>query len=402
MLLFALVIVFLVNNRPPNIIVPTHKLPKDNGYDYFVRATKMIRGVGPMSSANKPPASWTVPELERFAHDNAPALSVLREGLGKQYLYPPVRSYNAIFPELATFRELARTMVGEAMYCDAIGDCGRSADTHLDCIEFGATLPRGGVLITALVGVAIEMIGAHDFGAVLPKLSRQEFAHVAMRLERIQARRVPFADIMQEEGYLCAAGWAEAMRSRDYLASTANPVNWFRYNNMFGIGPASSPGEVFDNARVAFANKTAFVRSLQDYYQAVAVEQRHRPYDGKSSVPAPQGALAQMWVLNVPHMRGALEKSAAIVALIQAEVALRRYRFGHGRYPDTLSALVPAYLKEEPIDPFGLGKPLRYKPLGEGRTFLLYSLGLNLKDDGGAPGSSSDGFQTGDIVAGKW
>jgi hypothetical protein len=40
--------------------------------------------------------------------------------------------------------------------------------------------------------------------------------------------------------------------------------------------------------------------------------------------------------------------------------------------------------------------------LNGGRSFLLYSLGCDLKDDHGSPGSFSNGYQTGDIVAGQW
>ena len=107
-LLFALVIVFVVNNRPPNISIPTHKMPKDNGYDYFVRAGKMLGMQGPSSSATRQPNSWTVPELRQYVHSNAPALAVVREGLKRKCVLPAQRSTNAATSSYCGVRQRPR------------------------------------------------------------------------------------------------------------------------------------------------------------------------------------------------------------------------------------------------------------------------------------------------------
>ncbi|MBA4148172.1 MAG: hypothetical protein H0X66_08650 [Verrucomicrobia bacterium] len=64
-------------------------------------------------------------------------------------------------------------------------------------------------------------------------------------------------------------------------------------------------------------------------------------------------------------------------------IALKRYRLKHGRYPQGLENLVPDYLSELPRDYFD-GQTLRYKLQPDG-NFLLYSVGEDLKDDGGEP-----------------
>ena len=61
-------------------------------------------------------------------------------------------------------------------------------------------------------------------------------------------------------------------------------------------------------------------------------------------------------------------------------VALLRYKAEYGQFPDSLDELVPEYLKAVPLDPFGPG-PLTYKRQGD--DFILYSWGLNFKDDDG-------------------
>jgi len=65
----------------------------------------------------------------------------------------------------------------------------------------------------------------------------------------------------------------------------------------------------------------------------------------------------------------------------------------HEQYPETLSQLVPEFLDKLPTDPSS-GKPLVYRRDGCG--FIVYSVGPNMKDDGGKePAKDAD---TEDIV----
>ena len=68
-------------------------------------------------------------------------------------------------------------------------------------------------------------------------------------------------------------------------------------------------------------------------------------------------------------------------------LALRAYQLTHGNLPSDLNALVPEFLDAVPVDDFD-GQPLRYSPDRK----IVYSVGQNLKDDGGndsRPGPSN-------------
>ncbi|MEX2212730.1 MAG: hypothetical protein WD768_01295 [Phycisphaeraceae bacterium] len=67
--------------------------------------------------------------------------------------------------------------------------------------------------------------------------------------------------------------------------------------------------------------------------------------------------------------------------LARLTLALTAYRAQHGSYPAALAELSPDYLARIPHDRF-TEKPLRYTPEKDG--FLLYSLGTNMQDEGGA------------------
>ena len=70
----------------------------------------------------------------------------------------------------------------------------------------------------------------------------------------------------------------------------------------------------------------------------------------------------------------------ARLLLADAGVSIARYRQEHGHYPKTFAELIPDYLSKVPTDPFN-GEPIHMKHSSNG--LILYSVGHNLKDDGG-------------------
>lgn len=68
--------------------------------------------------------------------------------------------------------------------------------------------------------------------------------------------------------------------------------------------------------------------------------------------------------------------------LLACELAIHLYSLEQGRPPEKLEELVPEYLPAVPLDPF-TDSPLIYRRGGDG--YLLYSVGPDGADDGGAP-----------------
>jgi len=378
----VLAAVFLINNRPPSITVPVQKMPKDNGWDDFVKAAEMIENVQHTvpDSPGTTVESLYVRRYELSKRDFAPALNVLRRGFKKPYLHPNDRFVSGTaFSPYSAFRETARVLLGEANYFEQIEQPGGAANSRLDCIEFGVTLPRGGSMITALVGYAIEAMGTDRFARLLPKLNPAELAHVAGRLESISKKRPPYSETVLNQGLTHTKESLQIFRAPGHLKRMLNPYIWYDPDTWDRM---TIPRELWDKARFSLANKTALIRENEAYHKEAAAEQQG-PYTGDSKVPVPDNALSPV---DVVAGRLKYAKGEAVLALIQTEVALRRYHFAHNRYPDKLAQLVPAYVKSVPVDPFGRGKPLKYKPLDGGKDFLLYSRGPNLRDDGGVPG----------------
>lgn len=65
----------------------------------------------------------------------------------------------------------------------------------------------------------------------------------------------------------------------------------------------------------------------------------------------------------------------------QTALVVERYRLAEGHLPQSLDNLVPAYMEAVPTDPFD-GRSLKYRTLETG--FVVYSIGYDLTDEGGA------------------
>ncbi len=74
-------------------------------------------------------------------------------------------------------------------------------------------------------------------------------------------------------------------------------------------------------------------------------------------------------------------KSLTLHQMVITAIALKRYDLRHGQPPANLAALAPEFLSTVPTDLMD-GQPLRYQRNANG-SFVLYSVGENLRDDGG-------------------
>jgi hypothetical protein len=79
---------------------------------------------------------------------------------------------------------------------------------------------------------------------------------------------------------------------------------------------------------------------------------------------------------------GARDKATAELGLMRSGLGLAAYRAQFGAYPKSLNELRASLKWDVPRDPFS-GKDFVYRREGAGH--LLYSIGPDLKDDGGAP-----------------
>lgn len=112
------------------------------------------------------------------------------------------------------------------------------------------------------------------------------------------------------------------------------------------------------------------------------VDVRDQPPD-PSKGPRDFSGVNEEWSVRRRYKGTALSVATALalVRTSDAALAIERYRRANGgAIPDSLSQLVPALLPSVPIDPFS-GREIVYRRTPDG--CVVYSLGVNQKDDGG-------------------
>jgi hypothetical protein len=161
-----------------------------------------------------------------------------------------------------------------------------------------------------------------------------------------------------------------------------------------------------------YQNELSIARTYQRFFVPVAdaANQRMFPSRAVANDTALQDALGggfrpyKLFArMLLPALVGAETKFAfgqtrvnqAIVAC-----ALERYRLAEGRFPESLEPLSPRFLATMPHDVI-TGAPFMYRRAPDGQ-FILYSVGWNEKDDGGAivlPGGKD---HKRDLTEGDW
>jgi len=81
---------------------------------------------------------------------------------------------------------------------------------------------------------------------------------------------------------------------------------------------------------------------------------------------------------------------------IRMACATERFRLKHQRLPGKLDELIPDIVSGIPNDPAD-GKPLRYRPSEDG-SYILWSIGIDRKDDGGLDDAKKDPIEKPDWI----
>jgi len=308
---------------------------------------------------------------------------------------------NAVLPHLAPVRSFGRALETRALARLAAGNVDGAADDLVDIFRLARTLESEPLLITTLIEVAVfgagiqplwDGLARHQWQERHLAAFREELNHLDFVAAMVRSLRFERASSIQtmELWRNQPQQIADAMASSESLANAVPvrmPGGWVRLSQvqiarMFQdfLVP------VFDTNRGVV--DVALGQRLSD--EALKALQGVSPYR----------TLARMLF---PALGAAIQRGAsAQTTLIQARlaVALERARLTQGAYPQKLEALVPLQLTTLPGDPVN-GEPLQYRRTAPDR-FVLYSIGLNLRDDGGAVAVTKKGVAAPREAEGDW
>ena len=149
------------------------------------------------------------------------------------------------------------------------------------------------------------------------------------------------------------------------------------------------------------ADELFYLTSMQDSIAALRLVKAQRPWPEAKAALLKAGARVGtlsgspaklryfMSLMSLPNFMKAGERAIEVETerqMMLAVIALKRFQLRHGQLPPALEALVPELLPAVPYD-YMSAKPLCYR-LKPDASYVLYSVGLDGKDDGGDPSSS--------------
>ena len=371
----------------PILHIPSPHLPSPNAYDFYAKAAKaheaLLRatpGAASVDPVTDPRFSQSLSRVqlaqryptaakeEAWIKKNATVLRLLRQGFKYRYLQPPDRGPGLTAPFYDQYRKLARLVIIESHIKSERGDWSGASRSVLDVLRLGHDAPRGGPYIAALVGYAIDAIGCRELRSILPHLDASAACTAASQIAKPGAHSFTVAETLQEEKWRWQIAVQDIMRDANWRTAVSQKFD-----------PTASI-DIRTRARMEIRSKRRMMDSYTQYMDAIIAETK-RPYKLRRDVPVPDDPLNDIIASGMERLLFSSARDETQTTLLEVQLALRAFKLERGVFPAKLAELAPTYLKKVPRDTFGSGEPLYYRKAG--KSYLLYSIGPDGKDDGG-------------------
>ncbi|HYV38722.1 MAG TPA: hypothetical protein VE988_23760 [Gemmataceae bacterium] len=396
-------------------------LPKDGAY--FVSLMQHLKSKGKIGKDFKENElfdlslrlcvePWTAekyPHVAAWLKDCDKPLSLVAEAVKRPRYYSPLvpeKSKDNVPGIIAPPRHgaqycklMARALLARAML--HLGE-GRNDEAWLDlitCLRLGRLVAQGGDLIHHNAGRSTIDGSAAKAVEVFLDRTKDTSKQAMTRLNDLQKLPPlpPLADSIDLNRFqfidsvlFVARSGADSLGQLDGKP-VSNPV-WESINWDL---PLRNGNKIFDRMILALRTKDRQTRNkLLSEYNADMRKLSKSVFDHKDFVKAWAAAGANPEALGkvtgdklVSLMQPAIvdlqqwnDRWEQVHLNLQVAFALAACRADTGKYPGQLDKLSPKYLAKIPEDLF-TGTPLVYRPTGDG--YLLYSFGINEKDDQG-------------------
>jgi hypothetical protein len=312
----------------------------------------------------------------------------------------------ALLPSVQKCRELATALTARALLRTAEGDFDGAWQDLLACHRLGRLVGRGGTLIEALVGIAIDLVAGTADLAFLERanLTAKQIRDCMRDLRELPplpaiadkidlGERFMFLDTVQlvrrgGVGMLEALSGGPAPRRPDtreqlvldgidWSPALRNGNRWYdRLVTALRVKDRAGRGKQLDDIE-------ADLKALKKNAAAPAnlIKALLAGGDPDKAVGKELGdILIGLLMPAARKVQNAADRAEQVQRNLHIAFALAAYRSDHRCYPAKLEELAPGYLPAVPDDLFW-GNALRYYTSNKG--YLFYSVGVNGRDEGG-------------------
>ncbi len=346
---------------------------------------------------------------------NEKALALLVEASRRPRRFDPwvdeTRGTSSVDPfavlgaSLGASRAAGRSLASRAMLRLGEGKLEEAWEDLLACHRLARLAGQNSTLVEALVAEALDSMACVGDRALLEhaRLSGSQIAKMRQDLDRLPplpkiGEKIDFAErylFLDDITTMARDGLESLKRHFDLVANDTDKglldeaakvtINWNRSLRL-GNFWYDRVAEAYRKPTRA-SRKAALGKIDEELSKLAAVawdEESRRLSAARDPTQALSQRLAEVLVtLFVPAFLAAdnvEDQGAMRLDLVRLAFALAAYRVDRGSFPAKLAELAPKYLAEVPRDVF-TGADLHYAKTGNG--YLLYSVGINGKDDGG-------------------
>jgi hypothetical protein len=189
----AIVLYVVLSAAAPKTAPPS--LPNPNGYDYFVRAGRMLINTATTNDYR----DWSREDLAAFVATNAEALTIAHQGLAMECRALDVYNSNGNFQQLSLMKRLGLALTAEGWLAKSENRTNDSIRCFEDCMTLGVKESTGGVMITKLVGIACENIGRSALRYWSDRLDANQCREIVAALRKLDASEEPFENAVSNE-----------------------------------------------------------------------------------------------------------------------------------------------------------------------------------------------------------
>jgi len=291
-------------------------------------------------------------------------------------LVPELEWMGSTLPYLSGWRTIARLGVIKAESLFKQGKEKEAFDVCFKCLELGNLMEdSGGCYINVLVACAIKELALKKIQSFASRmhLTSDELYYYINKLEEYKTDINALKNAFRVEYQIKA-------NSITLTTATNNPeTNISKFLRWYHFQP--------NNTKHMFAEDTLIFidNSSQNYSDIKPIPSRDKSYE-KSSLfgfSLCRNGIGKRYYDLISIGKGTFyfQQKCSLNTLVSATeilLALAVYEKEYGKLPDRLEELTPEYISKAPKDDFN-GKSLNYIP----EKRMVYSVGYNLKDDGG-------------------
>ena len=340
--------------------------------------------------------------LLEWVNDNEEALELVIEGTKRPHYWTVYSATekaliegglpdDALMKELSSYKTLARALNWRSRWYKAYkGDIGSALNDCIALQKFSSHQQGKGLLIEQLVGIAIEALAQNTISMIIEKVDvpADTLKNIQEQLQNEYAKPHNVINLEGEKAFwydLVQRGFTDDGKGGGRVLKEGLPL-------VIKDVKSSLSGFFF----FSYPDRREVVATIDRYFSQVQELLKETPYQLKESGDSQQWdelgkELMMLKILGPAHVKiGQLSwRLKTGRAGLLTTLAVLRYKKENGEYPLNLQELVKrGYLTELPMDPYS-DKPLVYKKTDDG--FLLYSVGMNFKDDSGQIARDDEG-----------